>query len=301
MAAQEAPGTWGGGSSPTAPLADFLDFFSGDMWNADALDNETLAAVTAADAGTSCGKVNSRPRETVKAEDGDDSGPESEDSEERPASKRARKGKSHNAAQSKANREKARREKVNDRFSELAQALEETKEVRTDKLSILNDAIKFVQQMRVENNQLKQMLKYCETHVKQLEEDKKQMVYQQHMMQQMLQQCQMLGYPGQAGMMAPQPSMLMTPAGMGGMQCLTMPALQRSSTGMDATASGGAAAPATAAGTPVGVQFASGAMMMADKQAVPMQPSMFMSGIPGWVPPDMLDADRDSQLRPPAA
>lgn len=48
------------------------------------------------------------------------------------------------------------------RFAELASLIDPGKEPKTDKPSILADAIKFVQQLTVENHQLKQLNKFLE-------------------------------------------------------------------------------------------------------------------------------------------
>ncbi len=112
-----------------------------------------------------------------------------EEEDEQPAKKGKRKAST--AATSKANREKARREKINDRraalprmslvacsiqlcnlsvthapaclrFVELAKLVDPGKEPKTDKLSILLEAIRFVHQTLLENTQLKQINKFLE-------------------------------------------------------------------------------------------------------------------------------------------
>ncbi|EOA31049.1 hypothetical protein CARUB_v10014200mg [Capsella rubella] len=66
----------------------------------------------------------------------------------------------------KACREKLRREKLNDRFMDLSSVLEPGRTPKTDKLVILDDAIRVVNQLRGEANELK------ETNQKLLEEIK---------------------------------------------------------------------------------------------------------------------------------
>jgi hypothetical protein len=48
------------------------------------------------------------------------------------------------------------------RFTELAKLVEPGQEPKTDKLSVLQEAIRCVQQMQVENSQLKQLNKFME-------------------------------------------------------------------------------------------------------------------------------------------
>lgn len=51
------------------------------------------------------------------------------------------------------------------RFVELAQLVEPNKEPKTDKLTVLQEAIRTVQQLQVENHQLKQLNKFLEVGV----------------------------------------------------------------------------------------------------------------------------------------
>ncbi|KAL2469694.1 Transcription factor bHLH [Abeliophyllum distichum] len=64
----------------------------------------------------------------------------------------------------KACRERMRREKLNDRFSELCATLEPGRPVKTDKLAILGDAIRVLNQLKTESEE------YKETNEKLLEE-----------------------------------------------------------------------------------------------------------------------------------
>lgn len=68
------------------------------------------------------------------------------------------------------------------RFAELAALIDPGKEPKTDKPSILADAIKYVQQMRVENHQLKQLNKFLEERMAQLERERGQQLYQHSLM-----------------------------------------------------------------------------------------------------------------------
>ncbi|XP_022858238.1 transcription factor bHLH34-like isoform X2 [Olea europaea var. sylvestris] len=61
------------------------------------------------------------------------------------------------AVGSKACREKMRREKLNDRFSELCSLLEPDRPVKTDKLAILGDAIRVLNELKSESQEYKEM------------------------------------------------------------------------------------------------------------------------------------------------
>uniref|UniRef100_A0A7S3VUV6 BHLH domain-containing protein n=1 Tax=Dunaliella tertiolecta TaxID=3047 RepID=A0A7S3VUV6_DUNTE len=111
--------------------------------------------------------------------------------------RKAARSEANQAAKNKATREKARREKINDRFSELAQLIDPGKDPKTDKPSILQDAIKCVQQMRMENHQLRQLNKFLEERMGQLERERGQNLYQQSLMMQ--QGGGMMGLPGMPG------------------------------------------------------------------------------------------------------
>ena len=50
------------------------------------------------------------------------------------------------------------------RFSELARMVDPSNEPKTDKLSILGEAIRYVQQTQLENSQLRQLNKFLEVH-----------------------------------------------------------------------------------------------------------------------------------------
>lgn len=70
------------------------------------------------------------------------------------------------------------------RFAELARLIDPSSEPKSDKPSILADAIKHVQQLRVENHQLKQLNKFLEERVAQNERDRGQHLYHQSLMMQ---------------------------------------------------------------------------------------------------------------------
>ncbi|KFM24060.1 Transcription factor [Auxenochlorella protothecoides] len=89
------------------------------------------------------------------------------------------------AAVAKATREKARRERLNECFEELARLCDPTgRGVKTDRVSVIADAIRVLTQLRVENNQLRQLNKFLEERVSNLERARAQNVYQQSLLQQ---------------------------------------------------------------------------------------------------------------------
>ncbi|XP_010466638.1 PREDICTED: transcription factor bHLH34-like [Camelina sativa] len=85
---------------------------------------------------------------------------------EEECSKKRRRTGSCNKPGTKACREKLRREKLNDRFIDLSSVLEPGRTPKTDKVAILDDAIRVVNQLRGEAHELK------ETNQKLLEEIK---------------------------------------------------------------------------------------------------------------------------------
>ncbi|KAI3430744.1 hypothetical protein D9Q98_009156 [Chlorella vulgaris] len=102
--------------------------------------------------------------------------------------KKAR-GPGTDAASVKAHREKARRERLNECFEELARLCDPSgKMTRTDRISIVQDAIRALGAVRVENNQLRQLNKFLEERVRHLETARAQGMYQQAMMVQQQQQ-----------------------------------------------------------------------------------------------------------------
>ena len=85
------------------------------------------------------------------------------------------------AAVAKADREKKRREKLNSCFEELAHVCGgEGTGYKTDRLSIIVDAIRVVRQLRVEVNQLRQLNKFLEERTGTLERERAQVMYQQY-------------------------------------------------------------------------------------------------------------------------
>ncbi|XP_057959512.1 transcription factor bHLH104-like [Malania oleifera] len=75
----------------------------------------------------------------------------------------------------KACREKLRREKLNDRFSDLSSTLEPGRPAKTDKLTILSDAIQVVNQLRTEAQELKEANEKLLDDIKSLKAEKNEL------------------------------------------------------------------------------------------------------------------------------
>lgn len=86
-------------------------------------------------------------------------------------------------ATSKATRERQRRIRLNDSFMELAKSLDPGKTPKTDKASIVADAIRVVTQLRTENSQLQQLNKFLEERVSTFEKARSDVMMRQAMYQ----------------------------------------------------------------------------------------------------------------------
>eukprot|EP00887_Chlorella_sp_A99_P004920 scaffold4.g4920.t1 len=196
-------------------------------------------------------------------------------------------------ALAKSSREKARRERLNDSFDELARLCDPSgKAVKSDRVSIVQDAIRAMQQLRMENNQLRQLNKLLEERVGGYERARAQAMYQQAVFQQ---------HQQAAAAAVPAPAAAPGPA---------------------AEALGGAAVGGAALAVPPGMMLVPvpmpgldpSAQLLAVKQqgleaAAVQQQQLAAMGAPialpvtapsvGWLPPP--DISRDQQLRPPAA
>ncbi|KAL5712140.1 hypothetical protein ACHQM5_014339 [Ranunculus cassubicifolius] len=73
---------------------------------------------------------------------------------------------------SKACREKMRRDKLNDRFADLSSILEPGRPAKTDKSAILSDAIRVVNQLRSESQELKEANEKLQEDIKNLKAEK---------------------------------------------------------------------------------------------------------------------------------
>lgn len=85
------------------------------------------------------------------------------------------KGERCSRAESKACREKMRREKMNDRFLDLSSLLEPGRPPKTDKSSILSDAIHVLNQLRTEARELKGKTQKLREDIKTLKAEKSEL------------------------------------------------------------------------------------------------------------------------------
>ncbi|CAL9218474.1 unnamed protein product [Arabidopsis halleri] len=76
---------------------------------------------------------------------------------------------------SKAFREKQRRDRLNDKFSELSSILEPGRAPKTDKVAIINDAIRMVNQARDEAQKLKDLNSNLQEKIKELKDEKNEL------------------------------------------------------------------------------------------------------------------------------
>lgn len=188
-------------------------------------------------------------------------------------------------ARNKACREKARRTRINERFSELAK-LCDPEDPKTDKSSILADAIKIMKQLRLENGQLQQLNKFLEERAGQCEKERGQLLYHQNLLLQNSMQAGALT-PGLSlpGMMSSVPAPMAVPMAVPRVNHTPPLGIVPGSTASATDSIRGG----TAMGVPVG---------MDRKHSCPT------GGAPntgGWVQQDMLDNSEDHLLRPPAA
>ncbi|KAG8373160.1 hypothetical protein BUALT_Bualt12G0142200 [Buddleja alternifolia] len=75
----------------------------------------------------------------------------------------------------KACRERIRREKLNDRFSELSAILEPGRPIKSDKLAILGDAIRVLNQLKTETQEYKEMNEKLLEEIKTLKAEKNEL------------------------------------------------------------------------------------------------------------------------------
>lgn len=85
------------------------------------------------------------------------------------------KSESFNASGSKACREKLRRDKLNERFLELCSVLEPGRPPKTDKVAILNDAVRMLTQLRREAQNLKESNEDLQEKIKELKVEKNEL------------------------------------------------------------------------------------------------------------------------------
>ncbi|KAJ0250350.1 Transcription factor bHLH115 [Hirschfeldia incana] len=92
-----------------------------------------------------------------------------------PGSKKRIKSESCAGSSSKACREKQRRDRLNDKFTELSSVLEPGRAPKTDKVAIINDAIRMVNQARDEAQRLKDLNSSLKEKIKELKEEKNEL------------------------------------------------------------------------------------------------------------------------------
>ncbi|XP_010544248.1 PREDICTED: transcription factor bHLH115 [Tarenaya hassleriana] len=89
-----------------------------------------------------------------------------------PASRKRLKSESCTGSNSKACREKQRRDRLNDKFMELSSILEHGRPSKTDKPTILMDAVRMVNELRVEAQKFKELNSSLQEKIKELKEEK---------------------------------------------------------------------------------------------------------------------------------
>jgi len=289
------------------------------------LDPASLNAVSQLDPALAIPAVNDATRKRIAEQDSDsdDEGAGAQQG----SGKRAKSSDGSIAARNKATREKARREKINERFGELASLIDPGKEPKTDKPTILADAIKHVHQMRVENHQLRQLNKFLEERVAHLERERGQALYQHSLMMQHggmmmppavppmsgMHMAPGPGMPGPSGLHAPSPQPGLIPhaamaAAAAAAQAAATAALQQHSAAIAGGAAGGLGGmpgmqPYPPMPPPSAPMQSASSMDMPSTSGIKVpSPDGLSPGPMGhWVAPQMLDTTRDSLLRPPAA
>nr|ALJ33564.1 Hlh-1 [Clytia hemisphaerica] len=111
---------------------------------------------------------------TAPSVDFDGSFGNSEDMKETGSNKRTRSG-SYNVSGSKACREKMRRDRLNDKFLELSTLLEPGRPPKTDKAAILVDAVRMVNQLRGEAQNLKDSSESLQEKITELKAEKNEL------------------------------------------------------------------------------------------------------------------------------
>ncbi|EOA37482.1 hypothetical protein CARUB_v10011628mg [Capsella rubella] len=97
-----------------------------------------------------------------------------------PGSKKRIKTESCTGSSSKACREKQRRDRLNDKFTELSSILEPGRTPKTDKVSIINDAIRMVNHARDEAQKLKDLNSSLQEKIKELKDEKNELRDEKH-------------------------------------------------------------------------------------------------------------------------
>ncbi|KFK35883.1 hypothetical protein AALP_AA4G049100 [Arabis alpina] len=92
-----------------------------------------------------------------------------------PGSRKRLKSEACGGSNSKACKEKQRRDRLNDKFTELSNVMEPGRPPKTDKVAILNDAIRMVNQAREEAQKLKDLNSSLQEKIKELKDEKNEL------------------------------------------------------------------------------------------------------------------------------
>ncbi|GLU23545.1 hypothetical protein SLE2022_395430 [Rubroshorea leprosula] len=104
-----------------------------------------------------------------------DGSPGNSEGQKESGSKKRVRSDSCNATSSKACREKLRRDRLNDKFLELGSILEPGKPPKTDKVAVLIDAVRMVNQLRGEAQKLKDSNSSLQEKIKELKAEKNEL------------------------------------------------------------------------------------------------------------------------------
>ncbi|CAI0559044.1 unnamed protein product [Linum tenue] len=96
-------------------------------------------------------------------------------SQEKESNRKRARGDSCSRPGAKACREKLRRERLNDRFQDLSAVLEPGRPVKADKPAILDDAIRILQQLKSEAQELKETNEKLQEEIKSLKAEKNEL------------------------------------------------------------------------------------------------------------------------------
>jgi FtsZ-binding cell division protein ZapB len=105
----------------------------------------------------------------------EESGQSEKGPSEKPSSRKRQRADQSQAQAEKAEREKVRRNKLHAKFMELSQLLDPGRPPKTDKASILTDAVRVIGQLRSEAEQLKDSNVQLRTSIKELKTEKNEL------------------------------------------------------------------------------------------------------------------------------
>ncbi|OAY28078.1 transcription factor bHLH104 isoform X2 [Manihot esculenta] len=96
-------------------------------------------------------------------------------SQDKPCTRKRGRSDSCSKSRTKACREKLRREKLNDRFQDLSSVLEPGRPARIDKPAILDDAVRVLNQLKTEAQELKETNEKLQEEIKSLKAEKNEL------------------------------------------------------------------------------------------------------------------------------